>query len=326
MATSGTVGQTTFSFADILDLAVRRCRLNPAVVLTAELVEAARRALFLILVSKDNRGLSLWRVEHGFLGLEPGKTEYELPAGTIRLPNVNFVNNSVATGVTSVVGGGYQFLAADPSTTSRVGFMPSADFSAALTLRSSTDGILFSIEKSLDLADYLANTWYWFDLPITEAIYGFQITSATAFTATELAMSSQSYIIPIEQWNRHDYSQQPTRYKPGRPSTNYYFDRQITPKIALWPTPSNQYDHLEYWIHRWIEDIDLLSEEIDVPMQWMNSATWLLARELCFMLPVDPVAEEKVMSESDIILNEAELGDTDGSSTFILPEIRGYTR
>lgn len=327
MTTSGTVGQTTFSFGDLLDLAVRRCQQNPAQVLTAELVEAARRAFYLILTSKDNRGLSLWRVEHGFLGLKIGQIQYSLPAGTIRIPNINFVTNTVADGTTSVVVGGYQFVSSDPSTTARVGFMPSADFTGALTLLSSTDGISFDAQSTIASADYVANTWYWFDLPVTEAIYGFQITSATAFTASELAMSSQNYIIPLYQWNRHDYSQQPKRDQGGRPSTNYYFDRQISPVIWLWPNVQVQYDHLEYWIHRLIEDINLLQEEIDVPTQWLNSAAWLLAKELCFIIPkIDPVAKTAVMEEAANILNEAEMGDSDGSSLFLSPNIRGYTR
>jgi len=66
MATSGTVGTTVFTFDDILTIAARRCKLNPAVI-TAESIQTAKRTLYLNLVSMANTGLNLWRIQRHYL-------------------------------------------------------------------------------------------------------------------------------------------------------------------------------------------------------------------------------------------------------------------
>lgn len=327
MATSGTVGQTRFSLGDMIDHALRRCKLNPAVVLNAELVSTARAAIYLILTSLANRGLNLWRVEHGFLGLTPGTNKYLLPSGVLRIPDLNFVTNSVGSGTQTVIANGYRFALDSAAITSRVGFKPTSDFTGVVTFLTSTDGAAYSSQLVLPSASYSAGTWYWFELPVHEAIEGVEVTCPTAMTLTEVAVSTANYIIPMWQWNRDDYSMQPTRNQSGRPSTNYYFDRQSLAQIWVWPVPTNGYDHIEYWLHRQVQDVSLLTDDVDVPQHWLNAATWLLAREFCAVVPgIDPSAVQIVMAESERVGQDSEAGETDGSSIFIQPRISGYSR
>src|SRR5574337_641290 len=288
MATSGTVGQTRFSFDDIIDLALRRCKVNPSVVLNAELVDVARKAMYLIMTSLANRGLNLWRIDHGFIGLQVGIVRYDLPAGTIAIPDINFVTNTVATGTQSAIANGYQFALGVATSTNRIGFKPTSTFTGVVTLSSSTDGVSYASQTVLPSASYSAGIWYWFDLPRLETIAGVRVTCPTAMVLTEVAVSASKFVVPMWAWNRTEYSQQPNRTQQARPSTNYYFDRQTTPQIWIWPNPNSQYDHLEHWLHRQIQDINLLTEDIDVPIHWMNSATWLLAREFCAVVPLVP--------------------------------------
>ena len=325
MATSGIVGVSRFNFADILELATYRCKLKPTII-TAEIVAVAKQGLFLTLLSLANRGLNLWRIDHDLMSVQTGRIQYDLPAGTMAVSNINFVANTVSDGTLSAVAGGYQFDLDSSFAVPRVGFKASSSFTAALAILTSGDGISFSSQVSVPSASYVSGRWYWFDLPVTETIEAFQITSAVAFTANELAACNQLSIIPMWQWNRDEYSQQPVRTQPGRQVTNFYFDRQRDPFLWVWPNPTNEHDHFEYWIHRQIEDINQLTEEIDVPSYWINASVWLLAKELCFSLPVDPSASAMVMAEADRILNEAEMGQTDNSSTFITPRIGVYTK
>lgn len=327
MATSGTVGQTRFSFAKIIDLALRRCKLNPSVVLNAELVNTARAAMYLIMTSLANRGLNLWRVEHNFLGLLPGVNRYDLPAGTIQVPNLNFITNEAAAGTLSAVAGGYQFALTSAVTSSRIGFKPTSTFTGAVTLLSSTDGVAYTNQTVLASATYSAGTWYWFDLLVHESILGVRVTSPAAMVLAEVAVSSTLSAIPMWQWNRDEYSLQPNRTQPGRPSTNFYFDRQNPPQVWIWTVPNSTYDHIEYWVHREIQDISALTEEIDVPTRWLNAAVWMLAREFCAVVPnVPPEAVQLVMTESSGILVDAEAGESDGASIYYQPRVSGYTR
>lgn len=87
MATSGTVGQTRINTARLLEKAVRRCGLNPAL-LAAETVDSALETVFMFTMSLVNRGLNLWCVEQSEIPLVAGQATYALPDGTIDLLNV----------------------------------------------------------------------------------------------------------------------------------------------------------------------------------------------------------------------------------------------
>ena len=67
---------------------------------------------------------------------------------------------------------------------------------------------------------------------------------------------------------RCEYLNLPIKTQKGRP-TQYYFDRQITPKIFLWPTPENSTDTLEYFYVRRIQDADTLQNTSDVPFRFL---------------------------------------------------------
>lgn len=326
MATSGTVGSRTFPLAKLMELGMARCQMNPSLQ-TPEIVDRIKAGLYMALTSMASRGYNLWRIEHAFLGLAAGVNRYDLPAGSVAIANLNFVTNTLAASTMSVVTGGYQAELTDAVTTTRFGFKPTVDFTAALSFLSSTDGVLYTLQDTRPSATYEAGVWYWFDLPTYELIKGVRVTSATSFTLTDLQVSQSNFITPMTQWNRDDYSQQPQRTQQGRPSTNFYFDRQLFPQIWVWPNVREETDHLEYWIQRHIEDIVSLQQEVEVPTHWLNATVWMIAREFSFIMPgMDPTVKASVLQESDRIMNEAEMGESDGSSLYLAPNIRGYNR
>jgi len=140
-------------------------------------------------------------------------------------------------------------------------------------------------------------------------------------------VSTKATPIPVTQWNRDEFSQQTTRFSSGRPSTNYMYDRQVAPEVQIWPNPTGEHDFLEIWVHREIEDILTMTEEVDIPMRWMNAAVWLVAEELCFCEPsVDPSIVGAVMEKAAAVKREAELGESDGAPIKIQPKVRNYNR
>lgn len=326
MPTSGKIGTLKFNFADILESAFRRCKLNPAQQ-SVELVEHARKMLYLVLTSDQNLGINLWRTEHGFLGIVQDRVTYDLPAGSLDVLNLNFASNSVASGQTSAVAGGYKFVPAVPTETNMVGVKFAAPVELALTFATSIDGVSYSTQLEAQSAEYGVDRYYWYLLPLTETVRGVSVTSATSFTVSDVTILSQSSTVPMLSWNRDDYAMQPTRYQRGRPCTNYWYDRQLQPRLWVWPNPYNVYDFIEYWVHRQVQDIVNMTDEIDAPTHVLNAAIWMAARELCAIVPnIDPGAVQLVMSESDRIMREKDLGQTDGSGTFLQPMIGCYTR
>ena len=71
----------------------------------------------------------------------------------------------------------------------------------------------------------------------------------------------------VERTSRGDYLTFPNKTDQGRPS-QFYFNRQIDPVIALWQTPENSTDQLIYYYVQRIEDADALVNTTDLPFRF----------------------------------------------------------
>ena len=71
----------------------------------------------------------------------------------------------------------------------------------------------------------------------------------------------------VERIGRGEYATLPNKTTQGR-SSQFYFDRQITPVINLWPVPDNSTDQLIYYYVRRIEDADALVNTTDMPFRF----------------------------------------------------------
>ena len=131
----------------------------------------------------------------------------------------------------------------------------------------------------------------------------------------------------MTQFNRMEYAQQVNKTYQQRPCTNFYFEKTIEPTITLWPTPTNDYDQLSVWRHRFVQDVGSLTQQIEVPQQWVEAVIWMLAARLAYELPgVDPGRRTEVVQASVRFLMDAELGETDNAPVYFVPGIGVYTR
>lgn len=81
-----------------------------------------------------------------------------------------------------------------------------------------------------------------------------------------------------------DYNGQSNKTTEGMP-TQYFFDRQYTPSIYLWPVPENSTDTLVYWSLSQIEDITASYQDTDIPYRWTEAMCAGLASKLAIKLP-----------------------------------------
>lgn len=72
----------------------------------------------------------------------------------------------------------------------------------------------------------------------------------------------------IERLGRSEWANVPTKSTQGRPS-QFWYDRQTTPVINLWPVPENSTDQLLYWYVRRIEDAGAFSNTAAVPWRFL---------------------------------------------------------
>lgn len=88
---------------------------------------------------------------------------------------------------------------------------------------------------------------------------------------------------PLNDLSRSDYELLPNKSGTGTP-VSYYFDPQRTTRtLNVWPAPTAAIaanTTLRVTYHRVIEDIDALSNEADVPQEWLEALTFALAYRL----------------------------------------------
>lgn len=326
MSTSGTVAQTVLDTAVVLEHAMRRCGI-PASAQTPESVEIGKQNLYLLLLNLANRGLNLWCIEKDLMGLEQGRGTYTLPAGTLRLLNVVYSSATRVTGTDTVAAASVTTELTGSTKVVRYGFKPTANVTAAFTVESSGDGITWTTQQTLASADWVAGTWYWFDLDPAPTAGYYRISSATNFTLTEFYLASAISDLPMTQFNRDEYTQQVNKTYQQRPCTNFYYDKQVAPTITLWPTPTNDYDQLSVWRHRFVQDVGTLTQQIEVPQQWMEAIVWQLAARLAYEVQgVDQGRRTEVIQASERFLMDAEMSETDNAPLYFVPGIGVYTR
>lgn len=328
MATSGTIGTTVISVAKLIEHAVRRCGLSPASI-TAETITIANQSLYLLLVGMANRGLNLWCVETNYLGLAEGKATYPLPIGTVDLLSL-IHSRPAAIEVSSVTSAitDYTLALAEATRCLRVGVKFNSIASAeTVTVSSSADGVTFTPLESFTRADWASQQWFWLPLdPSVEAPY-FRVSTVAAIDVSEVFLVSSLFDLPLDMFNRDDYMALPNKQILGNPSTNYYYERHLTPQITLWPVPNDSHNHLTLVRHRQIQDIGRITNEVEVPSRWLEAIIWQFALRLCYELP--GVSESRAalvsqMSEKNTL--EAEGEETDGARIRLNVMVGGYTR
>ena len=133
--------------------------------------------------------------------------------------------------------------------------------------------------------------------------------------------------IPITQFNRDEYAVQPNKNFQSPQPTNYWFEKLVTPRLTLWPVPSDATRKLRVFVHRQPQDVGTLTNELDIPSRWLEAYTWHLALRLAFELP--GVSAERLAAVQAMVQGmtlEVEGGETDSSSTYFAPGISVYTR
>lgn len=326
MATSGTVAQTVLDTAVVLEHAMRRCGI-PASMQTPESVEIGKQNLYLLLLNLANRGINLWCVEKDLVGLSTGQATYTLPQGTLRLLNVIYSSATRVTGTDTVVADSVTTELTASTKVVRYGFKPTASVTAAFTLDYSADGITWTTAKTHSSQVWGAGNWYWFDLDPAPTATFWRISSATNFTLTEFYLCSGIADLPMTQFNRDEYAQQVNKTFQQRPCTNFYFDKLVEPTITIWPTPTNPYDQLSVWRHRFVQDVGTLTQQIEVPQQWMEAIIWQLAARLSYEVPgVDASRRTEVIQASERFLMDAEMSESDNAPIYWYAGIGCYTR
>ncbi len=324
MATSGTIGQTTLTVAQLLEHAFRRCGVPPSKI-TPEDEQTSRESLFMLIVSLANRGINLWCVEKNILGLVASQATYTLPDGTLNVLNWVYSTPTRVEGTDTIGATSVATELDDETTLARWGFKPTAAFTGTVTLSGSDDGVTYTSIRILTSATWAADEWYWYDLDPIQTYTYFKITASVAATFTEFYLASSVQDIKISPWNRDDWTNQPNKSRTGDPATNVYFEKLVTPQFTLWPVPESEYNQVSIWRHRQIQDVGALVNSLEIPTRWFEDIVWQLALRVAAEVPGADARLSFIQTMCQQFQQEAEFGETDNAPITLVPNLRGYT-
>ena len=97
---------------------------------------------------------------------------------------------------------------------------------------------------------------------------GTHTLTADVVDLLEVVVRRDNTDFQVQRISRSDYQNLPNKTTSGRPSS-IFVDKQIIPKINLWPAPENSTDVLRYYFIQRIQDADAAVNNMDAPFRFL---------------------------------------------------------
>jgi hypothetical protein len=351
MAYSGTTNQTKINVGQLIEYAFREAG-KPAEEQTSQYIDAGKQALFYILQNMSNRGVNLWMLENKLLGTVADQTVITLPPGTIDVREANWryiitpaisqaiptnnvnagnlFDNNLDTYATSTIGDNY--FGAGYSAAQRiyqVGFNSYGTSTYNFVYETSEDGTTWTVRQTLPAITLNDREWYYFPVDPSPGHVYFRLreTVATTFSLRQLSFSYTQQDIPLSRLNRDDYWNLPNKQFQSQRSLQYWFNRQITPEMYLWPIPQDDFQVFQLIIEMQLQDVGSLTNELYIPNRWVGAVQKQLSHQLALQLPnADMQRIGYLEKQADQWYEMAAAEERDKSPIYYQPAISYYTR
>lgn len=355
MAYSGTTNQTKINVDQLISYAYRDAG-KTAEEITPEYIDAGKQSLFYILQNLSNKGVNLWLLENYLIGALNSQQAITLPPGTIDVRESNWVyiintnaseylpisnpdspavfNQNLDLVSTSTSGANYFGLEyQNAMSVYYVGFNGYNATGGTTTYNFayevSNDGITWVTKEQFPATTLSDREWAYFNINITPPYkyYRLRETVATTFSVRQIVFSTSQQVIPLARLNRDDYWNLPNKQFPSQRSLQYWFDRQIDPKMYLWPVPNNDFQMFQLVIEKEMQDVGSLTNELYVPNRWIGAVQAMLSHKLSIQLPgVDLAKVQYLETQAAKLENDAAQEERDKSPIYFTPNISYYTR
>jgi|TARA_R100001015_G_C4630326_1_gene191862 hypothetical protein len=127
--------------------------------------------------------------------------------------------------------------------------------------------------------------------------------------------------LSMDRISRDEYLSIPNKTTESRP-TQFFIDRQLTPKIKIWPTPENSTDVLIFDCLTRINDADTFTNTVEVPFRFYPC----LAAGLAYYISIKKAPERVQLLKAiyDEEFDRAQAEDRDRASFNITPNLSLY--
>jgi len=126
----------------------------------------------------------------------------------------------------------------------------------------------------------------------------------------------------MDRISRDTYLNIPSKTTESRP-TQFFIDRQINPKIKIWPLPENSTDILVFDVLTRIDDADTMTNTMDVPFRFYPCLAAGLAYYIAIKKAPDRIQLLKAIYDEEFDRAQAE--DRDRASFTVAPNLQYYT-
>lgn len=340
--TSNTTGQTTITVDQLISFAYKEAgKLSEE--LTPEYINAARQALWYILINLSNRGVNLWLLEYIVFGSLAQTREYTMPVGTVDVREANYRLMTRPSTTTDNVYGAFNTTSTEIDYSIAAGAFAQAYFEDGYRFLSAgflskDSGITLSVEYSFDnitwvpittVTNGVINKWGYSQIdgsPLAK-YWRFRNASASTVTVKALSLASVQQDVPIARLNRNDYFSLPNKDFLGQRSLQFWFDRQVTPVANMWPVPQDAFQAFQFVLEMQPQDVGRLTNEIAIPDRWVPAIQGQLSHRLSKLLPgIDPARIQMLKQDAAEATLTAEEEDRDKSPIYFRPNISYYTK
>lgn len=198
----------------------------------------------------------------------------------------------------------------------------------ALTPRMYADGL-----RALNwlIQTWSANPHLWTYREGTLALVGNQaayaLTDPRPLRVTSVRRVQNGIQVPMTQFSKQEYFDQPTQTTSPSIPVNFYFDPQVNEgTLYLWPCPSISAAAQFSLALTYVRQMEIMTDTnntIDMPQQWIEPVTWNLAKRLMPQYPVnDPGLATLVLSQAKETLDHLLMWDNEPASIYMQPESR----
>lgn len=356
MAYSNTTGKTKINVDQLISYAFRDAG-KTAEEMTPEYIDAGKQALFYNLQNLSNLGVNLWLLENKVIGAQTNAQWVTLPATTIDVREANWVyivnpsisgalpitnpdainlfdqttNDNLDLHATSTLVDNYFGAAYSEQTRIfYVGFNAYGAGTYDLDLEVSNDGEVWSVWESFPSTTLADREWAYFTINATQPFYFYRLSNRdtlNTFSLRAIQFAQSQQVIPLARLNRDDYWNLPNKQFPSQRSLQYWYDRQIDPKMYLWPVPNNNYQVFQLIIEKQMEDVGKLTNELYLPDRWIASVQASLSHKISLQIPgVDINRITYLEGQADKLFLQASDEERDKSPIYLQPNISYYTR
>lgn len=263
----------------------------------AHMMQDGTQALNLMLKSWQAQGLHLWLNEEGIVFFDVGKTDYLLgPSGD----EATTLDDFVGTATTSALSASTVVIPVSSSSgmtaNDKVGIKLDNGTRQWSTISSVDSSTQITIADGLSSAAASGNTVFTFTDLIDRPLRVLSARRKTYGDDNEIQTS---------KWARQEYFDQVNKESQGAFINWYYSPLLTNGRFYIWQTASNADDYARITFERPIEDIDVSTETLDIPVEWLDTVIYNLSARLTDDYKVPQQREDRIILKATELLEQS---------------------